>query len=83
MIDTFTNIEQEVDMIMTNIDINNDGFIDYNEFILSAVDKNKVFNESHLKKIFDIIDLVFKYFTYLLFTKRTEVVKLHLKSSKS
>jgi Ca2+-binding EF-hand superfamily protein len=83
MIDAFTNIEQEVDMIMTNIDINNDGFIDYNEFILSAVDKNKVFNESHLKKIFDIIDLVFKYFTYLLFTKRTEVVKLHSKSSKS
>lgn len=79
MVDAFTNIEDEVSKIMNNIDINNDGYIDYNEFILTAFDKNKVFNEVQLKNIFDIIDLVI----YLIIYNRTAVVKLDLKNFKN
>ncbi len=76
--DVFTNIEQEVDKIMANIDINNDGFIDYNEFILSAIDKNKIFNEAHLKKIFDIIDLVCLHLLFIYFQLIFIIIVLHL-----
>ena len=79
MVDAFTNIEDEVSKIMNNIDINNDGYIDYNEFILTAFDKNKVFNEVQLKNIFDIIDLVI----YLIIYNRMVVVKLDLKNFKN
>ena len=41
----FANIEKEVDAIMANIDVDANGFIDYNEFILCAIDKKRLLND--------------------------------------
>jgi len=36
------DIESEVTKIMENIDSDHNGFIDYNEFVSSAIDKSKI-----------------------------------------
>ena len=47
--------KEDVEQIFTNIDINNNGYIDYEEFVSAAVNKRKFMNKSTLM-------LAFKYF---------------------
>jgi len=36
------DVESEVNKIMQNIDTDNNGFIDYNEFVSGAIDKSRI-----------------------------------------
>ena len=48
--------QAEVDRIMKDIDIDNDGQIDYNEFIMAAVNRQQVFNKDKLEATFKMFD---------------------------
>ena len=41
---------------MGNIDVDANGHIDYNEFVMCASDKEKLFRADHIKMIFNMID---------------------------
>ena len=41
---------------MKNIDINNSGAIDYNEFVMSAIEKKKLLSKETLKSTFKLFD---------------------------
>ena len=41
---------------MKNIDINNSGTIDYNEFVMSAIEKQKLLSKETLKSAFKLFD---------------------------
>ena len=43
--DQFEDIEKEVNKIMKSVDHDNNGFIDYNEFVMCAIDKKVLLGE--------------------------------------
>ena len=48
--------QEDVELIYKNIDINNNGYLDYEEFVFAAVDKTKFVNKSILKVAFKFFD---------------------------
>eukprot|EP00829_Urostomides_striatus_P014491 TRINITY_DN4306_c0_g1_i3.p1 TRINITY_DN4306_c0_g1~~TRINITY_DN4306_c0_g1_i3.p1 ORF type:complete len:484 (-),score=139.28 TRINITY_DN4306_c0_g1_i3:11-1462(-) len=55
----YGNIEQanqEVEQIMKNVDSDNNGFIDYSEFLMASTNKKKLLSKENLKKAFDLFD---------------------------
>lgn len=44
-------------MIMTKLDFNNNGSIDYSEFLIAHLDAAKFIQEDKLKEVFDLFDL--------------------------
>lgn len=48
--------EQEVNRIMSQVDIDKSGFIDYTEFILATMDKKKAINKERLQESFNLFD---------------------------
>ena len=42
--------------MLKNADSNNDGFVDYNEFITATSDKQKLLNKENLVKVFKMLD---------------------------
>ena len=47
----------EVVMIMEKLDLNNNGTIDYSEFVIANVDAQKLLQEDKLKEAFDLFDV--------------------------
>lgn len=57
----YGNIEhanQEVEQIMKNVDSDNNGYIDYSEFLMASTNKKKLLSKENLKKAFDLFDKV-------------------------
>lgn len=48
--------KKEVDRIMTEIDIDHNGTIDYNEFVMAATNRQKLLNKERLDATFKIFD---------------------------
>jgi calcium-dependent protein kinase len=48
--------KKEVERIMTEMDIDKNGFIDYNEFIMAATNRQKVLNKDKLEATFKMFD---------------------------
>ena len=48
--------EEDVDQIFKNIDLNNNGYIDYEEFVTAAVNKRKFMNKNVLMLAFNFFD---------------------------
>jgi len=46
----------DVEQILKNVDIDNSGRIDYNEFIAATINNEKLINEQKLKTSFDFFD---------------------------
>ena len=49
--------KDEVSKIIKEIDFNNSGFIEYEEFIRAALPKEDLFTEINLKEAFDLFDI--------------------------
>jgi calcium-dependent protein kinase len=47
---------KEVDRIMTEIDIDKNGTIDYNEFVMAATNRQKILNKEKLEATFKVFD---------------------------
>lgn len=47
-----------VSNILSRIDDNHNGYIDYSEFVMATIDKKYILNNQNLKKIFNLIDKV-------------------------
>jgi len=52
------NAEDEVDQIMKKIDLDGNGYIDYNEFLVGFMNRNKILSNENLEKAFDSFDKV-------------------------
>ena len=46
---------REVQRIMTEVDIDNSGTIDYNEFVLATINKQKLLNKRNLKLLLECL----------------------------
>lgn len=53
-----TAAEVEVERIMKNCDTDNNGHIDYSEFIAATIDKRKLLSKERLRHAFNIFDRV-------------------------
>lgn len=49
--------EFEAKKIMEKLDFNNNGTIDYSEFLIAHLDANKFINDDRLKEVFDLFDI--------------------------
>ena len=49
--------EDELKKIIYNVDINNNGIIEYSEFVAATSNLNKILTEKNLKQAFDLFDL--------------------------
>lgn len=54
----------EVDKIMKEIDVDNNGYIEYSEFLLASCNKKKALSTENLKTAFNMFDQVSIYFEY-------------------
>jgi len=57
----YGNTEQaqiEVDSLMAVADVDNNGTIDYSEFLLAAGNKQKLISKTNVKQAFDLFDIV-------------------------
>ena len=52
----FDDAEKEVQRIMTEVDIDKSGTIDYNEFVLATINKQKLLNKEKLEATFRMFD---------------------------
>ena len=52
----FEDAEKEVERIMNEVDIDKSGTIDYNEFVLAAINKQKLLNKEKLEATFKMFD---------------------------
>jgi calcium-dependent protein kinase len=52
----FDNAEKEVERIMNEVDIDKSGTIDYNEFVLATINKQKLLNKEKLEATFKMFD---------------------------
>lgn len=50
------NNGKHVDKIMQRLDDNNNGFLDYSEFVMASTNYNLILTKSNIKKIFKMID---------------------------
>jgi len=48
----------KVENVFSEVDFNNDGTINFSEFITVTLKKEKLFSEEMLKKAFEIFDIV-------------------------
>ena len=56
-ITSFFNLnEPDVRTMLFKADTNNDGFIDYTEFITAAFDKSKLLSEENIQSAFSLLD---------------------------
>ena len=51
----FDDAEREVQRIMTEVDIDKSGTIDYNEFVLATINKQKLLNKRNLKLLLECL----------------------------
>ena len=56
MVDTKNNLEQEVDRVMNIIDVDGNGFIEYEEFLRASIDINKILTDENIKIVFKLFD---------------------------
>jgi calcium-dependent protein kinase len=49
--------KREVEKTMTNIDIDKNGYIDFNEFLLASIDRKKLINKEKLEATFNMFDI--------------------------
>ena len=52
----FDDAEKEVERIMNEVDIDKSGTIDYNEFVLATINKQKLLNKEKLEATFKMFD---------------------------
>jgi len=50
------NIEEEVDKIMSNVDTDHSGEIDYTEFIIATMNRQKLLSKERLQAAFNAFD---------------------------
>ena len=50
--------EQEVESIMSRLDIDNNGYIDYTEFVLATINKKRLLSKERLMLAFSVFDRV-------------------------
>ena len=55
---------EEVHKIMTRADVNQNGVIDYNEFMMASLSTENALSNERLKKAFDFFDLVYFYYIH-------------------
>jgi calcium-dependent protein kinase len=55
-VDTHKNLEQEVDRVMNIIDVDGNGFIEYEEFLRASLDINKILTDDNVKIVFQLFD---------------------------
>ncbi|UKJ88413.2 calmodulin-like domain protein kinase [Theileria orientalis] len=53
---TPAEIEEQVDTILQDIDFDNNGYIDYSEFLTVAMDRRTLFSKERLEKAFKLFD---------------------------
>lgn len=53
---TKIDIEAQVDQIMAQVDTDRNGTIDYSEFVVATIEKNKLLNRSTLEAAFNAFD---------------------------
>ena len=49
-------MEQEVDRVMNIIDVDGNGFIEYEEFLRASLDINKILTDDNVKIVFQLFD---------------------------
>ena len=57
MVDTKKDLEQEVDRVMKIIDVDGNGFIEYEEFLRASLDKDKILTPENVKIVFQLFDI--------------------------
>jgi hypothetical protein len=62
---------------MKSVDHDNNGFIDYNEFIMCAIDKKILLGEQQLKNIFKKIDIVLLLLLFLIILLSFKLIIIH------
>ena len=55
---TDAEIRQETDNVMSRIDIDGSGLVDYTEWAIGTSDKHKILTDTKLKKAFQLFDKV-------------------------
>jgi calcium-dependent protein kinase len=56
MVDTKNDLEQEVDRVMKIIDVDGNGFIEYEEFLRAGLDKKKILTTDNVRNVFRLFD---------------------------
>ena len=54
--DKHNNLEQEVERVMNIIDVDGNGFIEYEEFLRASLDIQKILTEENIKIVFNLFD---------------------------
>ena len=57
MAETKDDLEKEVDRVMKIIDVDGNGFIEYEEFLRASLDKNKILTPENVKIVFQLFDI--------------------------
>ena len=57
MAETRDDLEREVDRVMKIIDVDGNGFIEYEEFLRASLDKNKILTPENVKIVFQLFDI--------------------------
>ena len=57
MVDTKKDLEHEVDRVMKIIDVDGNGFIEYEEFLRASLDKDKILTPENVKIVFKLFDI--------------------------
>ena len=55
----------QIDTIMENSDFDQNGFVDYTEFLLSSIDKNCIFTSNNIEIVFALLDKVIYIYIYI------------------
>ena len=55
-VDKNNNLEKEVDRVMNIIDVDGNGFIEYEEFLRASLDIKKILTEENIKIVFQLFD---------------------------
>ena len=49
---------KEVEVIMSNVDVDHNGYIDYSEFLVASMSKKQLLSKGNLQKAFNLFDRV-------------------------
>jgi len=52
---------KEVEIIMTNVDVDHNGYIDYSEFLVASMNKKQLLSKGNLQRAFSLFDRVKNY----------------------